>query len=207
MEGARNRPHNPPISIVNQTPSDVKTQMNSSLNNQDHQLDRIAQQNARLQQAAEYLKQLVKIQEPESCLDRNSVRKQAEKLMVIANANEKGRVWNGNKEEPAQGIPQVQYEGDINADSSLNKILYSSREVNGNILESSRNRVSQEMKDAVAAYNQNRRVQTAMGMLMESTIRRLCPVFQSGEWKLSASDQGIPTPLRARNLNDNPSLC
>ena len=65
----------------------------SSRNNQDRQLDRLSQQNARLQQEAEYLKQLVKIQKTgnrDHVLDRNSVRKQAEKLMASANA--KGNV-------------------------------------------------------------------------------------------------------------------
>ena len=74
----------------------------------------------------------------------------------------------GNKEEPAQGIPQVQYEGDINADSSLNKILYS-------ILKSSRNRMYQKTKDAVATYSRNGRMQTAMGTLMEKYYQAVMP--------------------------------
>ena len=65
----------------------------STRGNQDRQLDRLSQQNARLQQEMDYLRQLVKIQKTgnrDHVLDRNSVRKQAEKLMASANA--KGNV-------------------------------------------------------------------------------------------------------------------
>lgn len=62
VEGARNRPHNPPVTIINQTPSAVKTNMNSSRTNQDSMLGRLEKQNERLQEEMDYLKQLVKIQ-------------------------------------------------------------------------------------------------------------------------------------------------
>lgn len=62
VEGARNRPHNPPAPIVDQTPSAVKPQMNSSRTNQDSALRRLEKQNERLQEEMDYLRQLVKIQ-------------------------------------------------------------------------------------------------------------------------------------------------
>ena len=65
----------------------------SSRTNQDSALTHLEKQNERLQQEMDYLQQLVKIQKTgnrDHVLDRNSVRKQAEKLMASANA--KGNV-------------------------------------------------------------------------------------------------------------------
>lgn len=61
----------------------------SSRTNQDSALTHLEKQNERLQQEMDYLRQLVKIQRTgnrDHVLDRNSVRKQAEKLMASANA-------------------------------------------------------------------------------------------------------------------------
>ncbi len=62
----------------------------SSRTRQDSQIDRLTAQNEKLQQEADYLRQLVQIQKSgnkDFILDRNSVKKQAGKLMASANAN------------------------------------------------------------------------------------------------------------------------
>lgn len=62
----------------------------SSRTNQDSMLGRLEKQNERLQEEMDYLKQLVKIQKSgnkDFILDRNSVKKQAGKLMDAVNAN------------------------------------------------------------------------------------------------------------------------
>ena len=67
--------------------------LKSSRTNPDTALNRLEKQNERLQEEMDYLRQLVKIQKTgnrDNVLDRNSVRKQAEKLMASANA--KGNV-------------------------------------------------------------------------------------------------------------------
>ena len=76
---------------VPQQATEVKENVRfSSRTRQDSQIDRLTAQNEKLQQEADYLRQLVQIQKSgnkDFILDRNSVKKQAGKLMASANAN------------------------------------------------------------------------------------------------------------------------
>ena len=90
IQDAGNGAGNASIGAIPQQTTEVKGNVRySSRTRQDSQIDRLTAQNEKLQQEADYLRQLVQIQKSgnkDFILDRNSVKKQAGKLMASANA-------------------------------------------------------------------------------------------------------------------------